>query len=101
MKKNTRTKAPRPGDAVNGTKSGRSDVGAVVCRVCRAPLSPDTRRRRSYCSDKCRLLAWAVDALGEALEAGRAEGLRERIARLGGELTIKVVHTDRDGRLPS
>lgn len=99
--KNTRTKVPRPGGAVNGTILGRPPDVAPTCPVCLGAIKPDARGRRRYCSDKCRLLAWAVDALGEALEAGRAEGLRARVKGLGGSLTIKVVHTDADGRLPS
>ncbi len=43
------------------------------------------------------MLRWAVRALGEALEAGKASGLVDDVKRLstkaGGELVIKVVRT--------
>ena len=79
-------------DGVNGTilspKSGRG-----ICEVCRASFQVDGRRKRRFCSSDCRLLAWAVNALATALKQGKAEGLREQIGKLAGELQIKVVHT--------
>lgn len=80
-----RIRPPSPGEAVNGTILRRRTAGTRTCPVCMKPLPPGGRTLRRYCSSKCRLLAWAVDALAEALQEGRAEGLRERARRLGKE----------------
>ena len=78
-------------EAVNGANSGQLDQGAAKCPVCLGDLPS----RRKVCSSRCRLLKWAVRALGEALKDGKAEGLREQVERLSAapRLTVEVVHT--------
>jgi len=85
-----RTRADRPQDSVNGIigpKQAPQPVPGLVCQVCLKRIKPehsvnDISRRRRFCSDRCRLLAWAVWALSKALKAGAADGLREDVFEL-------------------
>jgi len=69
-----------PGSIISG-KTGRRSRRR--CETCLKPLAaaPSSSQKR-FCSDRCRLLAWAVGALASALEAGKAEGLRSHLEAL-------------------
>lgn len=61
--------------------SGRSTSGPSRCPVCLQAVQGG-KKARTFCSPRCRLLLWAVRALAEALNDGRAEGLRTKINSL-------------------
>jgi len=67
--------------AHDGPISRRLTFGPSLCPVCLERL-PGGRGKQRYCSPRCRLLAWAVRALAEALKGGRADGLRIAIENL-------------------
>lgn len=84
----------RPSDRVQGRDLRRSRVREGVkddrptgsvngkCGTCRGPL--DARRStKTFCSARCRMLAWAVEAVALALKDGKADGLKARIRELG------------------
>lgn len=60
----------------------RKDIPAS-CRSCLGTFKPKNRLNR-FCSSRCRLRAWALDDLGQALATCKADGLRDRIRELGG-----------------
>lgn len=57
-----------------------------TCETCktefRLPSQPELRFRKRFCSDHCRLLAWAARELLKAYQEGRADGLREIVTKL-------------------
>jgi hypothetical protein len=93
--KSHRVGADRPGEAVNGTISDRVTQRAEGCEVCLLPTQAKRGAKKRFCSDRCRLLSWAVDTLAKALKEGKAEGLTEKIRALAspGRMIVKVVHT--------
>jgi hypothetical protein len=63
----------RPSEAVNGS----------ACEVCQKRMKAGHHgERKRFCSLDCRRLAWAARSVVEAIQAGRAPGLRELIERL-------------------
>ncbi len=80
--KSHRVGADRLGEAVNGTISDRATQWAGGCEVCLMPTRAKRGAKKRFCSDRCRLLSWAVDTLAKALKEGRAEGLTEKIRAL-------------------
>lgn len=67
---------------VNGFKSAPESFWA--CETCLSEMKPGSRgERKRFCSARCRGLAWSLTELEAALNAGRAEGLRGQIRRLG------------------
>jgi len=60
-----------------------------TCETCETefkPLNkPKLRRRKRFCSDRCRLLSWAARELLKAYQEGRADGLNDIIGELGGK----------------
>lgn len=91
----SRKSSPRPREGppfvVNDTNSGPKSPGTNnegVCAVCLKEFKAkhsvnDISRRRRFCSGVCRRRAWAVVDLAKALEAGKAEGLRETLKGFG------------------
>jgi len=61
-----------------------------TCEACETefkPLNkPKLRRRKRFCSDRCRLLSWAARELLKAYQEGRADGLYDIITEIGGKL---------------
>lgn len=64
--------------ALGGANDARQVSDMRACPVCLGGVPGKGR----FCKARCRLLSWAVYALADALRAGRAEGLRERIRAL-------------------
>jgi len=60
-----------------------------TCETCETefkPLNrPKPRRRKRFCSDRCRLLSWTARELLKAYQEGRADGLSDIISELGGK----------------
>lgn len=58
------------------------------CKFCKVKLGPKNYlgkgRRREFCSDRCRLLFWAIRKLLDVAREGRAPGLSDVISELGG-----------------
>lgn len=58
-------------------------VHAFLCEICLAPMKPGGHgQRKRFCSAKCRRLACFARQVAAALEAGKAEGVRDIIERL-------------------
>ena len=62
--------------------SGKTMLSTGNCLVCLKRFKA-YRRSQVFCSAYCRLLSWTVEALATALKEGTAEGLREKINKLG------------------
>ena len=71
----------RPGGAFSD-KRGPEGHGAGSCASCLGPIGRKRRGKR-FCSDRCRLLFWAVLRIQKALAAGEVDGLRAEIRKLG------------------
>jgi len=83
-----RTGRDRPQEVVNDTNASPLAHATEKCAACLKPYRPkhivnDTSRRRRFCSNRCRMLGWAMRELTNALAAGHAEGLRDELRRLG------------------
>lgn len=58
-----------------------------TCETCKSKFRPlsklkPRRRKRRFCSDRCRLLAWAAQELLKAYQEGRASGLGDILGEL-------------------
>jgi len=95
-----RTEQDRPSGGVNGTISGVETQRVGACEACLEPFRAGIGGTKRFCSSRCRLLSWAVDALAKALKEGKAEGLRGKVNAIAGEFKIEVVHRW-DGRRPA
>lgn len=98
--KSARHRKDRPLDGVNGApvgKVGQHHAHHGVCEACLSPTRAGRGGTKRFCSSRCRLLSWAVDALAEALKEGKADGLRRRINAIGG-FKIEVVHVRGEGQ---
>ena len=95
--KSARHRKDRRSDGVNSTISGGEDQRAGVCEVCLGPMRAGRGETKRFCSSRCRLLSWAVDALARALKESKAEGLRGKVNAMAGGLKIEVIRTW-DGR---
>ena len=74
--------------AVNGTNHEQSDHrGGPCCQTCLKSLPPGSGCR--YCSDRCRLRAWALRELTKALHNGTVDGLKAGIRELARITGIK------------
>jgi endogenous inhibitor of DNA gyrase (YacG/DUF329 family) len=51
------------------------------CLTCERPFK-SKNKKREFCSDRCRLLFWAVSTLVKEWKAGKANGLRDIIQKL-------------------
>lgn len=75
---------------VNGSTRPDPAYGGYhpTCETCKAefkPLNgPGSKRRKRFCSDRCRLLHWAARELTKAYQEGRADGLCDVVSELGG-----------------
>jgi len=80
-----RTRADRPQETVDGKEKASGTTGTGNCETCLKKLKPGRHgERKRFCSLDCRRLAWGARALGKALAAGHAEGLRGELHRFGG-----------------
>jgi len=52
-----------------------------TCDTCLSSLLP-LKRERHFCSDKCRLLHWALKEIIKEFKAGKANGLKGLIKEL-------------------
>jgi len=66
-----------------GAVGGRpvESVNAKTCLVCEREFRP-RKPWQTFCSARCRRLAWAVKELVREYLAGKANGLRDAIERL-------------------
>ena len=97
--KGIRAKEDRPSDGVNAHsvgKVGHHHAPHGVCEACLIPMRAGRAGTKRFCSSRCRLLSWAVDALADALKEGKADGLRAKINAIGG-FKIEVVHVRGEG----
>ena len=80
-------------NASRGNDLRKKVVQAGTCDVCLKRYKA-YRGSQRFCSSRCRLLNWAVEALAAALKEGKAEGLRESINKLAdpGKVKVKVIH---------
>jgi predicted RNA-binding protein YlxR (DUF448 family) len=59
----------------------RVNVAPNTCKVCLTKFKPKpSLNKREFCSDRCRLLFWAMNQIVKASHDGRASGLQELIA---------------------
>jgi endogenous inhibitor of DNA gyrase (YacG/DUF329 family) len=84
---NSQSRADRPQEVVNDANACPSARATEKCAVCLKAYRPrhivnDVSRRRRFCSNRCRLLAWAVATLAKELKAGQADGLLDEIRKL-------------------
>jgi endogenous inhibitor of DNA gyrase (YacG/DUF329 family) len=62
--------------------ASRKDI-LIQCGSCLKTFKPKSRLNR-FCSSRCRLRAWALDDLFQALETGKVDGLKGKIREFGG-----------------
>jgi hypothetical protein len=70
--------------AVNGSigPMRRQTAPGAACKLCLLRLKPRPQKR-SFCSDRHRLLYWAAGEILVEWKKGRADGLRDIIRELG------------------